>query len=139
MFIADRMAPESNLHPEVVSANSLFWVSMGREDMITPELVKARLSYNHETGILTWKARDESEFLFNKQWNGKFAGKSAGTINKNGYVSIVMMLNGKNYSIYGHHAAWILYYGSPCEKHIDHINGNTGDNKICSDRDWETS
>lgn len=98
--------------------------------MITDELVRERLSYDHETGLIKWKKRDESKFWFNRQWNGKFAGKPAGTINKNGYVVIVMMLKGKNYSVYGHHVAWILYNGKMPEGDIDHINGNTGDNSI---------
>lgn len=98
--------------------------------MITDELVRERLSYNHKTGLITWKKRDESKFRFNRQWNGKFAGKVAGTINKNGYVVIVMMLEGKNYSIYGHHVAWLLSYGKMPKDNIDHINGNASDNSI---------
>jgi len=43
-----------------------------------------------------------------------------------GYVR----LNFCQMRLYGHHAAWMMYYGEVPDRHIDHVNGLRSDNRI---------
>jgi hypothetical protein len=93
-----------------------------------PELRKL-LSYNPETGVLTWNERPSSDFSDRriwKMWNTKYSGKQALThVNNNGYfrgrVSGQYMM--------AHVACYALYHGVFPTLHIDHINGDRGDNR----------
>lgn len=96
--------------------------------------IRSVLSYNPDTGALTWKVRDPSMFEDGKQtaehncaiWNGKFAGKPAlSSPDKRGY------LTGNLFSrpTKAHRAVWALVYGEwPIE--VDHINGDPSDNRL---------
>jgi len=99
---------------------------------ITQEYLQECFSYNHETGVLTWKERPREHFntdrgcrIFNSGW----AGKEAGSIKI--YSATIEY---RAMSIYGkytfaHRLIWTLVYGEePVE--IDHINGNGLDNRI---------
>lgn len=75
------------------------------------------LNYDPATGIFTWK-----EKLSNR---GEI-GSEAGCVRRLGYISI---------GIYGtlylaHRLAWFYVYGKWPTNNIDHINGNTSDNRI---------
>lgn len=80
--------------------------------MITQEFIKSVLNYDENTGKFTWIKN----------------GKSAGYIQKNGYVRF----NFDNKHYRGHRLAWLYMYGEYPESHIDHINGNPSDNRICN-------
>jgi hypothetical protein len=82
-----------------------------------PENIRDALSYNPETGSITWK--------HNKT---KMDGKEAGNINEKGYRRI--KFNGIR--LRAHRIAWYLYYGEDPPNEIDHINGCTSDNRICN-------
>lgn len=77
-----------------------------------------KLSYDSITGKFVWKKH--------ANWNAH-VGKSAGCVNKRGYV--VITLNGKQY--YAHRLAWLIIFGVDA-KLIDHINGDKQDNRICN-------
>ena len=97
------------------------------------EEIRSRFNYNPETGLLTWAYRDES----NKQnvyFNKHVAGKVAGTIEvhykcgyKNKRVSLVVF--NKNLSLTAARVCWLVQTGDWPEHTIDHINGDSTDNR----------
>jgi hypothetical protein len=89
--------------------------------MITQSELKSILHYDQETGLFTW--------LINKAKRTKI-GDIAGT-EKRGYQSI--KINYQTY--YAHRLAWLYVYGELPKNMIDHINGNTSDNRIENLRD----
>lgn len=78
--------------------------------------------YNPETGDLIWLYRPEK----GSHWNGRFAGKVAGTEHQ-GYIRV--KLDGRKYQ--AHRLVWMLAYGE-CPEHmqLDHINGFRNDNRV---------
>ncbi len=86
--------------------------------MITQKELKSLLSYDEKTGIFTW--------LLPRINNKIKAGSVAGALHHTGYLYI-----GINKKYYGaHRLAWLYVYGSFPNDMIDHINGNSIDNKI---------
>lgn len=84
--------------------------------MITQEYLKNILEYDHHNGNFKWKINVCN--VKNRE--------TAGTVRKDGYVKI--SIDKKQY--YAHRLAWLYFYGVYPDKFIDHINGNTNDNKI---------
>lgn len=86
------------------------------------ETLREALSYDPESGVLTWLWRASRRGC----QNAKYAGKAAGYLNKNGYVSIrvdgVLLL--------AHRAIWAHVHGKWPEDEIDHRNGVKSDNRI---------
>jgi len=87
--------------------------------MITHERARALLDYCPETGVLVWKRRG------NKRFDGRFAGKPAGTPKIGGYIQI--MIDGR--LDYAHRLAWLISTGSYPDRMIDHANGDPSDNR----------
>lgn len=86
--------------------------------MITQEQLKELLDYNPDTGI----------FLRLKSKNQHKAQTAAGSVHHEGYIRI--QISKKIYA--GHRLAWLYVYGEFPDCKIDHINGNTSDNRICN-------
>jgi len=84
--------------------------------MLTYGQVNDVLKYDPNSGLVEWK----------DNVNKRFAGKEAGSRNKNGYVDIRC----KNNRIYGHRVAWLLTHKEWPDGQVDHINGITDDNRI---------
>lgn len=83
---------------------------------LTQEYLKSVLDYNPDTGIFTWK---------NGLKNNPYSGKTAGSIGKNGYLSVRILQ--KPY--YLHRIAYFYVYGEwPIQ--IDHKNTVRHDNRI---------
>ena len=62
-----------------------------------------------------------------KRWDARFAGKKAGAVRRNGYVSV--NIGGKMF--YEHRLVWLIFFGPIRDGlQIDHINHNRGDNRI---------
>jgi hypothetical protein len=80
-----------------------------REEL-TAALARARLSYDRETGDLRWRK----------------SGAIAGTVQHRGYRRIVI----DRRSFYAHRLAWLISYGRWPDLGLDHINGDTGDNRL---------
>lgn len=86
--------------------------------------LKERLSYNSETGEFIWRFRAEAS----KSWNSKYSGKSAGTLDYQGYYRISI-----NNQIYRAHRLVFLYItGNWPTELVDHINGKPSDNRWCN-------
>jgi len=110
-----------------------------RQSALTQEIVQSLLSYDPETGELRW--RERGLFWFSnekgtserdqKKWNGRFAGKEAGTLTSEGYIDLCV-LNEKHRA---HRIIWLFMTGRFPSEHIDHINGARADNRWCNLRE----
>lgn len=94
------------------------------------------LSYNKETGEFIWRKMPEDllpEKNIRNGWNKKFAGTSAGSVYKmHGREKLSIGLFGESYLL--HRIAWVMGGNEmPHDDfHIDHINGNPLDNRLCN-------
>ena len=101
-----------------------------KREMVSPSLLRKLLSYDSDTGRLTWKSRDACMFCGNdavpksKTWNTRFAGRAAlATQDRNGYF--YGSIFGMPYA--AHRVIWGLKTGLwPVE--VDHIDGNPRNN-----------
>lgn len=82
------------------------------------QLIKDRFQYNPETGDVVDKRRNKEL----ERTRGYKAFRLKSDSGKFVYVS-------------SHRIAWVLFYSKWPDNHIDHINGITGDNRICNLRD----
>lgn len=104
--------------------------------MKTPsaDWLAVRLDYDPESGALTWRHRPIEDFpneQTQRAWNGKNAGKAAGTVSRYGYITI--NFRGSRYR--AHRLVWLMSYRTWPVGEIDHINGNGGDNRLANLRD----
>lgn len=90
--------------------------------MVTQSELKALLSYDPETGQFAWLA-------------GQRKGLPAGFGHSRGRVQIC--ISGKNY--YSHRLAWLYMFGAMPDGVIDHINGDSMDNRIANLRATDQS
>jgi HNH endonuclease/AP2 domain len=91
--------------------------------------------YDPETGALTWRPRPREHFHTDtdrvwKRWNTQNAGKSVRCLHTYGYF--IVSISTKRY--FAHRIIWKMHNGIDCpaEFEIDHINRNTGDNRIAN-------
>lgn len=89
---------------------------------LTAEKLRSRYSYDPETGIFTSK----TTYL---RWK---AGRAAGCVCEggNGYKRILINIDKKLYR--AHRLAWLYVYGVWPERDIDHIDGNSINNRIAN-------
>jgi hypothetical protein len=79
------------------------------------------VDYDSETGILVWRPRDGGD----RGFNGQFAGKRAGSPRGKGWQ---ITIDRQNFAY--HRIVWKWVYGTEPPPEIDHINGDTSDNRL---------
>lgn len=90
--------------------------------------VQGLFDYDPETGLLRWRVRQREEFPSTREWaawNGKCAGKIAGSKSGRGYRAVKW----DGVLSYAHRVIWVYVYGEYPDC-IDHINGIKDDNRI---------
>lgn len=96
---------------------------------VTPEILCQFFDYDPETGLFYWKARVLDWFSAErhwKRWNTRFAGKEAFTATQNyGYKCGRVF----NQTFLAHRVAYAMMKGVWPDIGVDHINGDTSDNR----------
>ena len=102
---------------------------------LTADYLRTILDYDPETGIFTWKEREDAA----PQWNSRLAGKRAGTLQPNGRGgnTIVIGINGRTYP--AHRLAWLYMTERWPAKIIDHRDGNCINNAFANLREATNS
>ena len=90
--------------------------------MLTQDRLKQVFDYNPETGLFTRILAISRKSK---------VGDIVTTVNRQGYI--VLRLDGELH--YCHRLAWLFVHGFYPTSHIDHINGNPSDNRLCNLRD----
>jgi hypothetical protein len=93
-----------------------------QNSILTADRLREILSYDPETGVLTWIAPISSRSK---------PGEPAGTITPLGYVRIGMFRE----QHLGHRLAWLHVYGKWPNGDLDHINGVRHDNRLVNLRE----
>jgi len=108
---------------------------MTAEDLPTPATLRKLLSYDPDTGLLTWRRRPPEMFpdeQYGRAWNTRYAGKPAfATATRDGYRC--GRIFGKAYP--AHRVAYAIHHGNWPRGSIDHISGVKTDNRIANLRD----
>lgn len=87
--------------------------------------------------MLFWRTRSRQGFKCERtwlSWNARFAGKPAGSLRKDGYVTVNLPGYGATLA---HRIVWKMWYGSDPTYMIDHKNGRRHDNRIRNLREAE--
>lgn len=113
---------------------------MAKKTNISAEFARQLLDYNPQTGILTWKARTPAMFKPSpcrgmrkprtaewacNRWNACYAGKTAGTLNRKGYIVVLI----KKIAYQSHRIIWLIVTGEWPEDDIDHRDGIKSNNR----------
>ena len=85
------------------------------------EYLRGLFDYDEQTGHLTWRRRDDIDLGF----NGRFAGKRAGSRGQRGWQVTIDREN-----FVGHRIIWKWVHGTEPSSEIDHINGDPYDNRL---------
>lgn len=87
---------------------------------------RALLSYDRETGVLTWLHRPDAP----RKTNSRFAGKVAGYLSPTrGYCQV--RIDTKLYA--AHRIAWMIVHGAiPDGMQIDHADGDPSNNRLAN-------
>lgn len=111
-----------------------------RDEGLSVEELRKLLSYDPETGVLTWKPRPVEMFRPGKQsaahnaatWNARYAGKPAFTYKDSGGYLVGNIFN----QLYrANRVAYAIFHGRWPSDQADHINGDTSDNRVGNLRD----
>lgn len=101
-------------------------LSVKCSDMISQEELKSIFTYSE--GVLLWNEKSTGKMA--KRFNKKYANKEAGYLRKysNGSIYRCVIVNKKAYLV--HRLIYLIFHGTIPDETIDHIDGNTLNNKI---------
>lgn len=85
------------------------------------EILRKSISYDPDTGILTWIAPRQ----------GIIVGSAVGSIDRRGYVNIRFM----GYRLLGHRVAWALTHGRWPAEQLDHHDRDPSNNRLLNLRE----
>ena len=102
----------SNFHVTVLS---------NQEEPSMNHTTDSSLTYEEASKILTYDPETGEIFRLNKR-------STTNKLSKTGYKTL--SVQGKSYL--QHRLAWLLYYKKWPDNHINHINGDPSDNRICN-------
>lgn len=95
------------------------------------EFVSECLSYNSDSGALTWKRRPPEHFKRSqawKMWNARYAGQEAGSLlRKQNTIYRQIKIDGQKHL--AHRLAYLLYHGEHPVLDIDHRDGDGLNNR----------
>jgi hypothetical protein len=91
--------------------------------ILTQQRLKELLQYDPDAGVFVWNVTRSTAKV----------GDRAGTYDKRGYVRI--SIDSVVYA--AHRLAWLYIHGAWPSGVVDHINRNTGDNRLCNLRDTD--
>jgi hypothetical protein len=93
------------------------------------DYVRNILNYDPATGAFRWLPRPQKYFQNSsewRRWNTRYAGTPAGHTMPDGYLRIFIDRRG----FLGHRLAWLLSHGEPVPPVLDHIDGDTRNNRL---------
>jgi len=97
--------------------------------ILSQDILKECFIYDPETGALTWSVRPREHFNTDRGWkmfNTRFAGKTAGSVNKvAGYLQV--RISYKPYQV--HRVIWCLVTGAWPKNEIDHEDHKKANNR----------
>lgn len=104
-----------------------------RDCGLTQKHLMRRLHYNPETGVFTWKHRDDQDReQDNLSWNKRYANTRSGTISSNGgyrHICIDGIVRRAS------RLAWLYMTGEWPVGEVNHINGIRSDDRFANLRD----
>ncbi len=110
---------------------------MRKREFPSYDVLASRLSYNPDTGQLTWMPRPESDFASAsewKRWNTVKPGTIAGSkmfTTRGSKSHLAVSIDGHPFS--AHRIVWAMSHGPISRSEwIDHINGDPWDNRLCN-------